>query len=195
MPNDIDVYLKSFTGLKLTRLTEMRSILRSVLPDAEECLSYGMPAYRLGKVLVYFAGNKEHIGFYPTPGPIKEFAHELSQWKYSKGAIQFPYSEPLPLKLIVKIASKRLHDIVKQDSSKHCSLRTNPKKAKEFDAAIRTMESELYQSGLAKPALRALINLNVYTIAELKSIKSETLSQAHGIGSKAMEILLQLKNQ
>jgi uncharacterized protein YdhG (YjbR/CyaY superfamily) len=71
-------------------------------------ISYAMPAYKLDRVLVYFAGYARHIGFYPGAGGISEFRDELSMYKCSKGAVQFPLDEPLPLKLITKIVKFRV---------------------------------------------------------------------------------------
>ncbi|MEN9828959.1 MAG: hypothetical protein RJA11_1575 [Bacteroidota bacterium] len=111
MTNPIDIYLQQFNGLKLKKLQEMRAILQKALPEAEECISYGMPAYRMSKVLVYFAGNKEHVGFYPTSSGIRKFEQELGDWKYSKGAIQFPYEKKLPKDLIMRIARMRREEV------------------------------------------------------------------------------------
>jgi len=111
MTNPIEIYLQQFDGLKLKKLQEMRAILQKALPEAEECISYGMPAYRMSKVLVYFAGNKEHVGFYPTSSGIRKFEQELGDWKYSKGAIQFPYERALPSDLITRIAVMRKKEV------------------------------------------------------------------------------------
>ena len=121
MTNPIDIYLQQFDGLKLKKLQEMRAILQKALPEAEECISYGMPAYRIDKVLVYFAGNTHHIGFYPTSSGIQKFEHELGEWKYSKGAIQFPYEKTLPKGLIMRIARMRKEE-VEQGTEKKCKL-------------------------------------------------------------------------
>ena len=121
MTNPIEIYLQQFDGLKLKKLQEMRVILQKALPEAEECISYGMPAYRMSKVLVYFAGNKEHVGFYPTSSGIRKFEQELGDWKYSKGAIQFPYEKKLPKGLIMRIARMRKEE-VEQGTEKKCKL-------------------------------------------------------------------------
>ena len=121
MTNPIDIYLQQFHRLKLKKLQEMRAILQKALPEAEECISYGMPAYRIDKVLVYFAGNTHHIGFYPTSSGIQKFEHELGEWKYSKGAIQFPYEKTLPKGLIMRIARMRREE-VEQGAQKERTL-------------------------------------------------------------------------
>ena len=88
-------------------LDQMRTTIRSAAPKASEIISYNMPAFKGNKTLVYYAANKEHIGFYPMPSAIKEFSAELKDYKTSKGAIQFPYIKPLPLTLIKKIVRFR----------------------------------------------------------------------------------------
>ena len=67
-----------------------------------------MPAFKLHGVLVYYAAYKEHIGFYPTAAPIEVFKNELSAYKWSKGAIQFPIGEPMPFDLITRIVKFRV---------------------------------------------------------------------------------------
>lgn len=92
-------------------LGEMREIIRKAAPKAVETISYNMPAFKQGKILVYYAANKSHIGFYPTPQPIKVFADELKKYKTSKGAIQFPIDEKLPAVLIRKIVRFRVGEM------------------------------------------------------------------------------------
>lgn len=80
-------------------------------------MSYGMPAYRLNGILVYFAAYENHIGFYPTSSGIEAFKHELGDFKWSKGAIQFPLDKPLPSKLVTRIVKFR----VKEDLEKRAA--------------------------------------------------------------------------
>ena len=75
---------------------------------AEEVISYNMPAFKQNGILVWFAGNKNHIGFYPSSTSIKLFKEQLTKYKTSKGAIQFPIDKPLPLALITKIVKFRI---------------------------------------------------------------------------------------
>ncbi len=191
MKNSVDIYLDTFSGKARERLNEMRRILIDALPHAEECISYGMPAYRMSKVLVYFAGNKHHVGFYPTSSGIRKFEHELGEWKHTKGAIQFPYDKQLPKGLIRKIAIMRKHETENRSKQK-CEIKKNHKKALSYEQAIAKMESELRHSGLAKPALRALIDLEVQTIKSLKKADIQTLAGKHGIGPHALNIIKKL---
>ena len=104
----IDDYINQFSGDIKIRLESIRAAIKKAAPNATEVIIYGMPAFKMNKVLVYFALNKNHIGFYPTPNPIKVFSEELKAYKTSKGAIQFQFTEPLPLKLISKIVKYRV---------------------------------------------------------------------------------------
>ena len=89
--------------------------VRESAPKAEETISYGMPAFKFnGKSLVYFAAHKNHVGFYPTSSPIEYFQKELSPFKTSKGAVQFPLDKPIPYDLVKKIVKFR----VKENESK-----------------------------------------------------------------------------
>ena len=72
-------------------------------PDAEEVISYQMPAYKYYGMLVYFAAYENHIGFYPTASGIETFKKELSIFKGAKGSVQFPLDKPLPFRLITQI--------------------------------------------------------------------------------------------
>lgn len=105
----VDDYILTFSKDVQREMERIRSAIKQHAPDAEESISYGMPAYKLdGKPLVYFAGFKKHIGFYATPMGHKEFAEELSNYKLGKGSVQFPLNKPLPLDLIARmVAYKR----------------------------------------------------------------------------------------
>ena len=96
-------YIESFPEPAKGRLLEMRSIILAAVPEAEECISSGMPAIRLKKVLVFYAAWKTHIGFYPSSAPLQVFAEELSTYKSSKGAVQFPFDKQLPAALITQM--------------------------------------------------------------------------------------------
>jgi uncharacterized protein YdhG (YjbR/CyaY superfamily) len=93
-----------------TLLQQMRVVIQKAAPKATEVISYGMPAFKQQKVLVYFAGYKKHIGFYPHSSPIIFFAAKLKIYKTSKGAIQFPLDKPLPIKLITDIVKYRIKE-------------------------------------------------------------------------------------
>ena len=100
----IDEYIASFPLDIQQNLQRIRAVISEAAPEATEKISYQMPTFYLNGNLVHFAVQKHHIGFYPTPSGIDHFSKELSSYKTSKGAIQFPYSKPLPLEFIAEIA-------------------------------------------------------------------------------------------
>lgn len=91
-------------------LEQVYAAVRHAAPDAEPCISYGMPAFRLQGALVYYAACRHHIGFYPTPSGILHFRRELARYTTSRGAIQFPLSEPIPVDLIEKMVRFRVSE-------------------------------------------------------------------------------------
>jgi len=106
--SSIDQYIATFPEDVQARLEELRSTIRGAAPGATERISYGMPAFVLNGNLVYFAAWKNHIGFYAAGSGLEAFQDELSRYKMSKGAIQFPNNEPLPLDLISRIVQLRV---------------------------------------------------------------------------------------
>ncbi len=107
----VEGYIRSFPMVVQELLKQMRAAILENAPGAEEGIAYQMPAYRLnGKPLVYFAGFKNHIGFYATPTGHAEFAKELSGYKKGKGSVQFPLGQPLPIDLIVRIIKFRVEE-------------------------------------------------------------------------------------
>jgi uncharacterized protein YdhG (YjbR/CyaY superfamily) len=106
--SDTNDYIAQFPDATQQQLQTLRACILKAAPKATEKISYGMPAFYLHEVLVYMAGYKNHIGFYPHSEPIVFFKEELKKYKTSKGAIQFPIDEKLPLALITKIVKHRL---------------------------------------------------------------------------------------
>lgn len=107
---DIDDYISAFPDHTQQLLQQVRSTIRKAAPGAEEVISYQMPAYKYKGILVYFAGYKKHIGFYPTGSAIQRFKEELSVFKGAKGSVQFPLDKPLPLALIAEMVSFRMKE-------------------------------------------------------------------------------------
>lgn len=107
---NVDEYISTFPKEVQQYLEQIRTIIRTAAPEAEETISYNMPAYKLNGPLVYFGANNKHTGFYPTPSPIAYFEEELTDYVTSKGAIQFPLDKPLPKKLIAQIVAYRVKE-------------------------------------------------------------------------------------
>ncbi|KGR76726.1 iron chaperone [Ureibacillus manganicus] len=106
--NAIDEYILQFPEDIQEILNTIRKEIKEIAPNADEKISYGMPTFVLERNLVHFAAYKNHIGFYPTPNGIERFKEELSEYKTSKGAIQFPIEKPIPYELISKIVKFRV---------------------------------------------------------------------------------------
>lgn len=107
-PGNVDEYIAQFPLETQALLNEIRAIIHKEAPKATEIISYGMPAYKMNHVLVYFAAYKKHIGFYPTGKGIEAFKEEFGDYKWSKGAVQFPLDKPLPRKLITRIVTYKI---------------------------------------------------------------------------------------
>jgi uncharacterized protein YdhG (YjbR/CyaY superfamily) len=90
------------------KLEQIRKAVKKLAPAAEEVISYGMPAFKLNGMLVFYAGYEKHIGFYPTPSGIEAFKKELSVYKNAKGSVQFPLDKPLPMTLINNMVKFRI---------------------------------------------------------------------------------------
>lgn len=105
---DIDAYIAAFPPDVQKKLQEIRATISKAAPEAEETISYAIPAFKLNGNLVHFAAFKNHIGFYPAPSGIEAFKKELSAYEGGKGTVQFPLTEPLPHALITKIVKFRV---------------------------------------------------------------------------------------
>lgn len=114
----IDAYIATFPASTQALLQQMRSTIAKAAPKAEEAISYGMPTFKLQGNLVHFAGYKNHIGFYPAPSGIVNFAEDLKKYQTSKGAIQFPVDEKLPLALVTKIVKFRVKENLAKAAAK-----------------------------------------------------------------------------
>ena len=96
----------------------MRTTIKAAAPDAEERISYQMPTFVLNGTLIHFAAWKHHIGIYPVSSGIEALEQELSKYKCSKGAVQFPFDQPLPLALISKIVTLRVAENLNKAAAK-----------------------------------------------------------------------------
>ena len=110
---DVETYIAQFPDEVQKILEKIRAIILAEVPEAEERISYAMPGYYLNKKpLVYFAGYKNHIGFYATPTGHEKFEKELSKFKQGKGSVQFPLNQAIPYDLIKEIMKFRKENLV-----------------------------------------------------------------------------------
>jgi len=113
-PETVSAYIARFPRATQAVLKKVRSAIQKGLPRATEVISYSIPAYRVdGRVVVYFAGWKEHYSVYPATAPLVEaFNDRLAPYEVNnKGTIRFPLSEPVPVKLIADIARFRAKQV------------------------------------------------------------------------------------
>lgn len=104
----IDEFLAGVSSDKRAALEKLRRTIRAAVPKAEECISYGVPAFRLdGKLLVAFGAGANHCAFYPGANPIEAHKDELKSYSTSKGTIRFPADSPLPVGLVRKLVRTR----------------------------------------------------------------------------------------
>ena len=106
---EVDKYMTSLEEPKRRTLEVLRKTILDIIPEAEECISYGMPAFKLeGKVIAGFASFKNHLSYLPHSGSvIAELGEAISQYKTSSGALQFPIDRPLPKSLVKKLIAVR----------------------------------------------------------------------------------------
>jgi uncharacterized protein YdhG (YjbR/CyaY superfamily) len=115
---NVDEYISFFDPAMQERLQQLRQTIKKAAPAAEELISYQMPAYKYHGVLVYFAGYKNHTGFYATPTGHAAFKKELGVYKEGKGSVQFPHNQPLPLALISRIVKFKVKENLERDKVK-----------------------------------------------------------------------------
>lgn len=113
---NIESYIASFSEKTQKLLHQVHQAVREVVPpETEEAIKYGIPTFVLkGKNVVHYGGFKSHIGFYPSASGIVAFEKKLATYKTSKGAVQFPISEPLPVEIIRQIATYRVKEVLKK---------------------------------------------------------------------------------
>ena len=104
----IDEYIAQFPKEIQIKLEQIRQTVKKAAPGATEKISYQIPTFYLNGNLVHFAGFKDHLSFFPTGEPVEVFKEELKDYKISKGTIQLPLDQPLPLDLITKITMYRV---------------------------------------------------------------------------------------
>ncbi|MDX6717742.1 MAG: hypothetical protein QOH30_4300 [Baekduia sp.] len=119
----VDQYIASLPDDVQPILQRVRSTIRKAVPDAEETISYQIPAVKLnGVTVLYFAGWKQHFSIYPATAELVEaFADDLARYKLGKGTIQFPLSQPVPVRLITRLAKFRAKEAAEQAAAKRAT--------------------------------------------------------------------------
>jgi uncharacterized protein YdhG (YjbR/CyaY superfamily) len=118
MAASIDQYISEAPQEVQQKLRELRTVIKAEVPDAEERIAYGMPTFSQNGNLVHFAAFKNHIGFFPAPSGIENFKDELAKYKTSKGTVQFPLDEEIPMDLVREIVRFRLKENLAKSAKK-----------------------------------------------------------------------------
>ena len=169
---EVDAYISSFPKDVQQKLQQVRSAISSVIPEADEAVSYGIPTFKLNGNIVHFAAFKNHIGFYPTPSGIDTFAESLSRYKHAKGSVQFPLNEALPIELIQRMTRFRAEKMqMKSVATK------NEKTSVTVDDFLKV---------LSKPAQRALQAKGISSIHQLAGFSTQDILNLHGVGPSAI---------
>jgi len=103
MTNEISTYISKQASKQQNVLTQTRNLIKTLLPKAEERMSYGVPSFRLNGKSIMYAAFKAHLGLYPDPTVINHFQKELVAYETAKGTIKFNLDQPIPFDLITKI--------------------------------------------------------------------------------------------
>jgi uncharacterized protein YdhG (YjbR/CyaY superfamily) len=115
---NIDDYINKAPQEVQQKLRDLRVVIKAEVPDAQERIAYGMPTFSQNGNLVHFAAFKNHIGFFPAPSGIENFKDELARYKTSKGTVQFPLDEEIPMDLVREIVRFRLKENLAKAAAK-----------------------------------------------------------------------------
>lgn len=107
MTSTVEEYIAGFPQQRAARLTQLRELITTVVPEAREEIKWGTPAYSTGTVLLTFAGFAKHLNLYLTPSALTAFDDALAEYKTGKSAISLPYEQPLPQELIADVLRYR----------------------------------------------------------------------------------------
>jgi uncharacterized protein YdhG (YjbR/CyaY superfamily) len=118
LAGSINQYISEAPQEVQKKLLELRAVIKAEVPDAEERIAYGMPTFSQNGNLVHFAAFKNHIGFFPAPSGIENFKDELAKYKTSKGTVQFPLDEDIPMDLVREIVRFRLKENLSKSAKK-----------------------------------------------------------------------------
>ncbi|HMP29934.1 MAG TPA: DUF1801 domain-containing protein [Saprospiraceae bacterium] len=106
-PTDVEEYIEQLSEIAQTRIKALRSILKSIAPNAKEGLKWGKPVFESNTILFAYAAHKDHLSFIPTGPALIPFEKELADFITKKDSVQFSYDKPIPEDLIRKIAEQR----------------------------------------------------------------------------------------
>ncbi len=178
------------------RLMQIRQLVLEQVPNAIECISYSMPAFKLDKLILCFAAFKNHIGIYPTGAGVVEFEKWTNRYQTSKGAIQLPINEALPVDLLIQLIQTRVKQIQHKEKIKHSI--TCPKghvfekstNCKSCPVCAKNEQHEFFLKQLPAPAIRALKSHQIVTLTDFTRYTESSVASFHGLGPKSMSVIL-----
>jgi len=172
------LYAASPLPHRSTMLT-MRERILAIVPDAEEVVSYGMPAFRLrGTVIAGLKAAKNHVGYYPFSGSVIDlFKADLKSFSSTKSALHVPITSPLSRALLKKLLDARISQ---------CPVKRGEVDLTKYSSSDRYWR----QLGLAAPARRGLVDKNIVDLAGLQKITRNEFQNIHGIGDSAAQIVI-----
>ncbi len=155
--DSVDEYIASYDSDQQKVLTQLRASLRKAIPDAVELMSYGMPALKTERVLLWYAAQGKHYGLYPKAATVAHFADELRTYECSKGTIRFPRGQKLPVELITRIAKFCVENdmrvsIKKASLKKATAKKTTVKKATAKKASLK--KSSVKKTSIKKASIK-----------------------------------------
>ena len=159
-------------------MLEMRKRILQIVPNAEEVVSYGMPAFKVdGNIVAGLLANKNHVGYYPFSGSVLHlFKKDLEKYKYTKSAIRVPINKPLSKSLMNKLIKARLTQ---------CPVRQGKVDLTKYEK----LDSYWKSIGLAAPARRALVDAKILKLSDLKKISEKNFLALHGMGPSATKLI------
>ena len=178
LPNSVSKQYQAAPSPQRETILEMRKRILEIIPEAEEVISYGMPAFKVeGNVVAGLLANKNHVGYYPFSGSILDlFEKELANFSKTKSAIHVPIDKPLTKTLLAKLIKARISQCpVKQG-------KVNLKKYEKLDGYWREI-------GIAAPARRGLIDKKILKLSDLKKITEKEFNEIHAMGPVASKII------
>jgi uncharacterized protein YdhG (YjbR/CyaY superfamily) len=150
---DVDSYIAACPAAVQKKLQQLRQTIKKAAPEAEELISYQIPAYKFHGMLVFFAAWANHISVYPAPWNAEELKKEMSAYEGSKGTIKFPLDKPLPLRLIAKMVKFRMKQNLEKANAKAIARKNSSKNTRAANFIKYHNDGSIWAKGTMKNGL------------------------------------------
>ena len=169
---------RSYPNSHRATILEMRKRILAVIPEAEEVVSYGMPAFKYrGHIVAGLMAAKNHVGYYPFSGSVLNlFSKELKAFSKTKSAIHVPIDEPLSKTLLSKLIKARISQ---------CPVKTGAVDLSRYEK----LDSYWKTLGIAAPARRGLVDNNILKLSDLKKWSEPEFKKIHAMGPKSISLI------